>query len=449
MKKSILPILAFALVLTACNSNLTSSSSSASSTPVSTASSTSSSSTTSGSSSSSSSSSTTPIPVTESALDLFKTAAEVKNYTFNVVDYGGNSQQFFLEDAFYYQFIGDLKINGFIKDDYGVYAVTVSSTGNVSGGYYYIDDETDEPLQDIYPSLTSLASVSFDEDLYTENNGIYILKDLVGYEARKIFEVIGYDPDSTYSGMNLTDVDEINLQVNENGRPEIHIVFNEKTSGRGTTIAELFDVGTTKLALEIQQALDDGTLYGKHRIDANDVFYDYLGEIKRAKNYTLHVRSEYTKDSWSNYTTDSYFTNNAFYSTSSRDESDLGFVNQSDGVHTLAYDELREEYLVGDKYTYQSETYKDIYEIVSSFSDTSWDPYTFEVRKDGDKYIIDDTEFMYTVFNMLNETMLRFMHLNIEFYKEGDEYNFTLNLREDQKIHLVVTDVGTTTIGNF
>ena len=77
MKKSILPILAFALVLTACNSNLTSSSSSASSTPVSTASSTSSSSTTSGSSSSSSSSSTTPIPVTESALDLFKTAAEV------------------------------------------------------------------------------------------------------------------------------------------------------------------------------------------------------------------------------------------------------------------------------------------------------------------------------------------------------------------------------------
>ena len=78
MKKSILPILAFALVLTACNSNLTSSSSSASSTPVSTASSTSSSSTTSGSSSSSSSSSTTPIPVTESALDLFKTAAEVK-----------------------------------------------------------------------------------------------------------------------------------------------------------------------------------------------------------------------------------------------------------------------------------------------------------------------------------------------------------------------------------
>lgn len=28
--------------------------------------------------------------------------------------------------------------------------------------------------------------------------------------------------------MNLTDVDEINLQVNENGRPEIHIVFNEK-----------------------------------------------------------------------------------------------------------------------------------------------------------------------------------------------------------------------------
>lgn len=249
--------------------------------------------------------------------------------------------------------------------------------------------------------------------------------------------------------MNLTDVDEINLQVNENGRPEIHIVFNEKTSGRGTTIAELFDVGTTKLALEIQQALDDGTLYGKHRIDANDVFYDYLGEIKRAKNYTLHVRSEYTKDSWSNYTTDSYFTNNAFYSTSSRDESDLGFVNQSDGVHTLAYDELREEYLVGDKYTYQSETYKDIYEIVSSFSDASWDPYTFEVRKDGDKYIIDDTEFMYTVFNMLNETMLRFMLLNIEFYKEGDEYNFTLNLREDQKIHFVVTDVGTTTIGNF
>ena len=215
MKKSILPILAFALVLTACNSNLTSSSSSASSTPVSTASSTSSSSTTSGSSSSSSSSSTTPIPVTESALDLFKTAAEVKNYTFNVVDYGGNSQQFFLEDAFYYQFIGDLKINGFIKDDYGVYTVTVSSTGNVSGGYYYIDDETDEPLQDIYPSLTSLASVSFDEDLYTENNGIYILKDLVGYEARKIFEVIGYDPASTYSGMNLTDVYEIHLQVNE------------------------------------------------------------------------------------------------------------------------------------------------------------------------------------------------------------------------------------------
>ena len=91
MKKSILPILAFALVLTACNSNPTSSNSSASSTPVSTASSTSSSSTTSGSSSSSSSSSTTTIPVTESALDLFKTAAEVKNYTFNVVDYGGNS----------------------------------------------------------------------------------------------------------------------------------------------------------------------------------------------------------------------------------------------------------------------------------------------------------------------------------------------------------------------
>lgn len=449
MKKKILPVLFCLTLLVGCGENSSSLNSSLANSSSSSQEST---------SSSSFSSSSSQISTSTSNIDLineFAKLAQKDNYTLEIEDYGGDFSEYFLKDAFYYEFLdnktesGNLVLNGYLKDDKGVYSVNINSQDKISFGYYEYDDDNDRYLTDIYQGMYSLKDLYLDESYFTfdAEQNCYVIDTLDCDEARILFSICGYDPDSTTSGMSISDVKTIKLTKNEDGYLQFQIVFN---NSRGTSKISIVDVDNTKLDSRISKAIENGS-QAKIRVDQNDVAYDYLAELKNLSNFTLKIQSDYNYGNWTNYTNTTKYTSSAYYSISSREgETDLGYVLKDGKVYNLYFDEISESYLIGDVVKSSSgSTYSSLDDILYSFSSTSWDPNTFKMRKEGDKYIIEETDYLVNVFYMLDETAMKFMLQNLEFKKNGNDFEFVFNMVYDLKIKFTVTDINTTKIGDY
>lgn len=389
-------------------------------------------------------------------LDLLK-SSEV-NYTLNVIDYGGDFSLSFSSGVYTYKDLDSGKMEGYIEDDNGIYGFDISRDGVFSPDYYEVDDDG-KNLHSLFDNLYTFKDVDIDyENIYDEDDRVYF-SNLNNDYCKILFSLAGYSVDSTYSGMSYNDVESMYFTIDSNSNLQLAVAFNESTSGRGTTIMTVENIGSTVQDQKIIEYIGTNN-GGKVRVGEGSSLFKYLGYLKNMRNFTLNVRSDYKTEGLTNYTMTSKYMKDAYYSyTNRKDEDDIGLIVSDGVVKNMLYNDVTNKITVGSVYTdNKGNSFKDIYNVVNSFIDLDWeDEKTFKAREiDGGKFVIEEknlnaySDFLSELFSIFNETILRFQLLDYTFwYDENNKsYHFIADLVDDDKIYLDITDINKTTIGD-
>ena len=389
-------------------------------------------------------------------LDLLK-SSEV-NYTLNVIDYGGNFSLSFSSGVYTYKDLDSGKMEGYIEDNNGIYGFNISRDGVFSEDYYEVDNDGNN-LHSLYDNLYTFKDVDIDyENIYDEDDRVYF-SNLNNDYCKILFSLAGYSVDSTYAGMSFNDVESMYFTIDSNSNLQLAVAFNESTSGRGTTIMTVENIGSTVQDQKIIEYIDTNN-GGKVRVGEGSSLFKYLGYLKNMRNFTLNVRSDYKTEGLTNYTMTSKYMKDAYYSyTNRKDEDDIGLIVSDGVVKNMLYNDVTNKITVGSVYTdNKGNSFKDIYNVVNSFIDLDWeDEKTFKAREiDGGKFVIEEknlnaySDFLSEFFSIFNETILRFQLLDYTFwYDENNKsYHFIADLVDDDKIYLDITDINKTTIGD-
>lgn len=389
-------------------------------------------------------------------LDLLK-SSEV-NYTLNVIDYGGDFSLSFSSGVYTYKELDSGKMEGYIEDDNGIYGFNISRDGVFSEDYYEVDNDGNN-LHSLYDNLYTFKDVDIDyENIYDEDDRVYF-SNLNNDYCKILFSLAGYSVDSTYAGMSFNDVESMYFTIDSNSNLQLAVAFNESTSGRGTTIMTVENIGSTVQDQKIIEYIDTNN-GGKVRVGEGSSLFKYLGYLKNMRNFTLNVRSDYKTEGLTNYTMTSKYMKDAYYSyTNRKDEDDIGLIVSDGVVKNMLYNDVTNKITVGSVYTdNKGNSFKDIYNVVNSFIDLDWeDEKTFKAREiDGGKFVIEEknlnaySDFLSELFSIFNETILRFQLLDYTFwYDENNKsYHFIADLVDDDKIYLDITDINKTTIGD-
>lgn len=390
-------------------------------------------------------------------LDLLK-SSEV-NYTLNVNDdYGGDFTISFSSGVYTYKDLDSGKMEGYIEDDNGIYGFNIPRDGVFSADYYEVDNDGNN-LHSLYDNLYTFKDVDIDyENIYDEDDRVYF-SNLNNDYCKILFSLAGYSVDSTYVGMTYNDVESMYFTIDSNSNLQLAVAFNEKTSGRGTTIMTVENIGSTVQDQKIIEYIDSNN-GGKIRVGEGSSLFKYLGYLKNMRNFTLNVRSDYKTEGKPNYTMTSKYMKDAYYSyTNRKDEDDMGLIVSDGVVKNMLYNDVTNKITVGSVYTdNKGNSFKDIYNVVNSFIDLDWEnEKTFKAREiDGGKFVIEEknlnaySDFLSELFSIFNETILRFQLLDYTFwYDENNKsYHFIADLVNDDKIYLDITDINKTTIGD-
>lgn len=389
-------------------------------------------------------------------LDLLK-SSEV-NYTLNVIDYGGDFSLSFSSGVYTYKELDSGKMEGYIEDDNGIYGFDISRDGVFSPDYYEVDDDG-KNLHSLFDNLYTFKDVEIDyENIYDDEDRVYF-SNLDNDYCKILFSLAGYSVDSTYAGMSYNDVESMYFTIDSNSNLQLAVAFNESTSGRGTTIMTVENIGSTVQDQKIIEYIGTNN-GGKIRVGEGSSLFKYLGYLKNMRNFTLNVRSDYKTEGLTNYTMTSKYMKDAYYSyTNRKDEDDIGLIVSDGVVKNMLYNDVTNKITVGSVYTdNKGNSFKDIYNVVNSFIDLDWeDEKTFKAREiDGGKFVIEEknlnaySDFLSEFFSIFNETILRFQLLDYTFwYDENNKsYHFIADLVDDDKIYLDITDINKTTIGD-
>ena len=349
-------------------------------------------------------------------------------------------------------------MEGYIEDNNGIYGFNISRDGVFSEDYYEVDNDGNN-LHSLYDNLYTFKDVDIDyENIYDEDDRVYF-SNLNNDYCKILFSLAGYSVDSTYAGMSFNDVESMYFTIDSNSNLQLAVAFNESTSGRGTTIMTVENIGSTVQDQKIIEYIDTNN-GGKVRVGEGSSLFKYLGYLKNMRNFTLNVRSDYKTEGLTNYTMTSKYMKDAYYSyTNRKDEDDIGLIVSDGVVKNMLYNDVTNKITVGSVYTdNKGNSFKDIYNVVNSFIDLDWeDEKTFKAREiDGGKFVIEEknlnaySDFLSEFFSIFNETILRFQLLDYTFwYDENNKsYHFIADLVDDDKIYLDITDINKTTIGD-
>ena len=389
-------------------------------------------------------------------LDLLK-SSEV-NYTLNVIDYGGDFSLSFSSGVYTYKDLDSGSMEGYIEDDNGIYGFNISRDGVFSADYYEVDNDGNN-LHSLYDNLYTFKDVDIDyENIYDDEDRVYF-SNLNNDYCKILFSLAGYSVDSTYKGMSYNDVESMYFTIDSNSNLQLAVAFNENTSGRGTTIMTVENIGSTVQDQKIIEYIDSNN-GGKIRVGEGSSLFKYLGYLKNMRNFTLNVRSDYKTEGKPNYTMTSKYMKDAYYSyTNRKDEDDIGLIISDGVVKNMLYNDVTNKITVGSVYTdNKGNSFKDIYNVVNSFIDLDWEnEKTFKAREiDGGKFVIEEknlnaySDFLSELFSIFNETILRFQLLDYTFWYDQNKksYHFIADLVNDDKIYLDITDINKTTIGD-
>ena len=380
------------------------------------------------------------------------------NYTLDITDYGGDFSIAFSSGVYTYRDSENGKREGYIEDANGIYGFNVSTEGVFSSDYYALDSDGNN-LHSLFDNLYTFKNVDVDSQNLKEEDGRVYFKSINNDSCKVLFSLAGYDADSTYSGTTYSDVNSRYFTIDSNSDLQLSVEFNETTSGRGTTVMTIENIGTTMQDQKIRDyiATDKG---GKVRVGEGSSLFKYLGYLENRRNFTIKVNSDYKTEGFTNYSRTSKYRTDAYYSyTDRKDEDDIGLIVSDGVVKTRLYNDATDKLIIGDVYKDNNgNTYKDIYSIVNSFIDLDWgDEKTFKAREiEGGKYVIEEknlnasSDFLTDLFARFDETVLRFQLLDYTFWYDeaAVSYHIVADLVEGDKISREVTDINKTTIGD-
>lgn len=396
-------------------------------------------------------SSTTTHDYTDELISTLSTMKAVTNYTLTIDDYDGEIVQYFNEKAWSFSF-DKIDYTAYIEDENGIFPLYVDEEdGTVEKDYYELNGFY-ENIFGIYENITySMSDLTLEDSLYTKSPNRLTLKSVESVDGINLFSLCGYDPTSTTANAQLSDVEEMYFEIDEDKKITGNIVF-DNTTNRGTTVIRFQNIGSTVQPEKIANFIkEDG--HGIERVPSDDQLFTYLASLKNLRNFTLKVKSDYAAE-YNNYEMTSKYMKNAYYSHTNRSgEADIGYYQDDDGVKILAIDSLNGETYIGQLVTdSQGNTFDDLYtDLLFSFADTYWD-YSFKATfADNGKYRIDDQQYITDTGNMTAAYVFRFEidYLLFDFDETNKEYDFDFVFTNNDHIYMTVCDIGTTQIGNL
>ena len=388
----------------------------------------------------------------EELLNLTRSLKENTNYTIDVEDIDAPLSLYFNEDVYSVSFDEGVALDAYIEDEIGIYPASLDYDGDFVVDYY-MQDENYDVLKDIYANLAySLQDLELNEEDYSFKDNQMILKDLWGNDGQALFSILGFIPESDQSGLSLYDVDSIYFEMDEDKNLSYKIEWNEDSSGRGTTIAKISNIGSTIQPEVITDYIESGGK-GITRVSQDDpLFTEYLPKLKNLRNFTLEVKATYPNATYDEYTLTSLYTENAYWShTTQKGYEDLGYIEQDGVVKKMALDSLNGEVIVGDTLMdIEGNAVTDLYgEAIYSFNNLTWN-YDFKARPaENDVYHIDDSDFIYETGNLTNAYIFsgEIDYMTFEYNEEVNEFYFEFYLTKDRQISMKVSNIGTTVIG--
>ena len=388
----------------------------------------------------------------EELLNLTRSLKENTNYTIDVEDIDVPLSLYFNENVYSFSFDEGATLDAYIEDEIGIYPASLDYDSDFAVDYY-MQDENYDVLKDIYVNLAySFQDLELNEEDYSFKDNQMILKDLWGNDGQALFSILGFIPESDQSGLSLYDVDSIYFEMDEDKNLSYKIEWNEDSSGRGTTIAKISNIGSTIQPEIITDYIESGGK-GITRVSKDDpLFTDYLPKLKNLRNFTLEVKATYPNATYDEYTLTSLYTENAYWShTTQKGYEDLGYIEQDGVVKKMALDSLNGEVIIGDTLLdIEGNAVTDLYgEAIYSFNNLTWN-YDFKARPaENDVYRIDDSDFIYETGNMTNAYIFLFLieYMTFEYKDEVNEFYFEFYLTKDRQISMKVSNIGTTVIG--
>lgn len=390
----------------------------------------------------------------EELLNLTRSLKENTNYTIDVEDIDVPLSLYFNDDVYSFSFDKGATLDAYIEDEVGIYEASLDYDGNFEVDYY-MQDENYDVLKDIYANLAySFQDLELNEEDYSFKDNQMILKDLWGNDGEALFSILGFIPESDQTGISLYDVDSIYFEMDEEKNLSYKIEWNEDSSGRGTTIAKISNIGSTIQPEVITDYIEnDGK--GISRVSQDDpLFTEYLPKLKNLRNFTLEIETTYPNATYDEYTLTSLYTENAYWShTTQKGYEDLGYIEQDGVVKKMALDSLNGEVIIGDTLKdIEGNAVTDLYgEAIYSFNNLTWN-YDFKARPaENGVYRIDDSDFIYETGNMTNAYIFssEIEYMTFEYDEEVNEFYFEFYLTKDRQISMKVTDIGATQIGNL
>ena len=388
----------------------------------------------------------------EELLNLTRSLKENTDYTIDVEDIDVPLSLYFNQNVYSFSFDEGATLDAYIEDEIGIYPASLDYDGDFAVDYY-MQDENYDVLKDIYANLAySFQDLGLNEEDYSFKDNQMILKDLWGNDGQALFSILGFIPESDQTGLSLYDVDSIYFEMDEDKNLSYKIEWNGDSSGRGTTIAKISNIGSTIQPEVITDYIESGGK-GITRVSQDDpLFNEYLPKLKNLRNFTLEVKATYPNATYDEYTLTSLYTENAYWShTTQKGYEDLGYIEQDGVVKKMAVDSLNGEVIVGDTLLdIEGNTVTDLYgEAIYSFNNLTWN-YDFKARPaENGVYRIDDSDFIYETGNLTNAYIFsgEIDYMTFEYNEEVNEFYFEFYLTKDRQISMKVFNIGTTVIG--
>ena len=157
-----------------------------------------------------------------------------------------------------------------------------------------------------------VAIVSF--NYIFENEGIYNINDYSTINNFSLFAHMGYSQED----------DALTLKINEDG---IEFTF---TRGEQVVDGKVNNLGTTSIPeIESYISAGNGPLVYE---DIDDYGRTFLSNLKKARNYTLNIKSNYVDRSFE---LTKKYTSTSYYQDYKDDQNDYGYIEENRGVYKL------------------------------------------------------------------------------------------------------------------
>lgn len=256
-----------------------------------------------------------PVGIDETLINMLKTLKESKNYTLTLSGAVNCVDTYTVRNYYSKDEDDDSKSKGYAGSEYGVFSYKIENGEVISGEV--ISNGTNGTFDSIWnmSNFNSLSNLNLSSLRYSKNNeGIYTITDYSTINNFSLFAHMGYSQED----------DALTLKINEDG---IEFTF---TRGEQVVDGKVNNLGTTSIP-EIESYISSGNGPLVYE-DIDDYGRTFLSNLKKARNYTLNIKSNYVDRTFE---LTKKYTSTSYYQDYKDDQNDYGYIEENSGVYKL------------------------------------------------------------------------------------------------------------------